>query len=119
IILFINQREEKHTIFAFSNGTWFQILGQPAGDKIAWSFTHLEPYLRRTFKGTTGELKKIIQDSLAGKIKPPPPNEKEPPGIGPEVKTSRQQTSGQWPRGQGPTRDHPFPGSPHPPPLPT
>jgi outer membrane protein assembly factor BamB len=87
LILFINKNEQTFTVFGYSNGTWFQILGKSAEDKVAWSFTHLEPYLRRTFKGTTAELKKIIQDSLAGKIKPPPPNPKEPPGIGPEVKT--------------------------------
>jgi len=85
LILFIHQNEKTFTVFGYSNGTWLQIIGRSAEDKVAWSFTHLEPYLRRTFKGTTAELKKIIVDSLAGKIKPPPPDEKEPPGIGPEV----------------------------------
>src|SRR6516164_8086606 len=81
LILFIHQNEKTFTVFGYSNGTWLQIIGRSIDDKVAWSFTHLEPYLRRTFKGTTAELKKIIVDSVAGKIKPPPPDEKEPPGI--------------------------------------
>src|SRR5207249_244863 len=44
-----------------------------------------EPYLRGTFKGTTERLRQIIIDGLAGKKEPPPPNEKEPPGYGPEL----------------------------------
>src|SRR5262249_10864280 len=90
LILFIHQNEKTFTVFGYSNCTWLQIIGRSAEDKVAWSFTHLEPYLRRTFKGTTAELKKIIVDSLAGKIKPPPPDEKEPPGIGPEVSSGSE-----------------------------
>ena len=71
---------------AFTNGTWFQLIGTPDGEQTRWAFTHCEIYLRRTFKGTTDELKQTIADSLAGKKKPPPPNAKEPAGLGPEVK---------------------------------
>ena len=70
---------------AFTNGTWFQLRGTPDGEQTHWAFTHCEIYLRRTFKGTTDELKQTITDSLAGKKKPPPPNAKEPAGLGPEV----------------------------------
>lgn len=91
LVLFANQRGKRVTIFAFANGTWFQMVGQKgdSDDKVVLAFTHCEPYLRRTFKGTTAELQQIISDGLAGKKAPPEPNPKEPPGLGPEVKTSR------------------------------
>ena len=55
------------------------------GDVLRLPFTHLEPYLRRTYKGTTAEMKQVVVDALAGKAEPPDPNQKEKPGIGPEV----------------------------------
>ncbi len=89
LVLFINKRGNVFTTLAYTNGTWFQILGRQTGeDTIAWSFTHCEPYLRRTFKGTTEELRRAIKDSLEKKKDPPPPDPKEPPGFGPEVKQS-------------------------------
>lgn len=72
-------------ILAYSNGTWFQVLGKADGNETRWAFTHCEIYLRRTFKGTTAELQQTITDALSGKQKPPPYNPKEPPGFGPEV----------------------------------
>lgn len=75
----------KQMILAFTNGTWFQVLGQADGQQTRWAFTHCETYLRRTYKGTTAELEQIIADALAGKGKPPAPNPKEPPGFGPEI----------------------------------
>ena len=77
------QAEGKFMLLAFTNGTWFQALGQTDGDQTRWAFTHCEIYLRRTFAGTTDELKKTIADALAGKAKAPPPNPKEPAGFGP------------------------------------
>ncbi len=79
------QEDGKFMMLAFTNGTWFQVLGQTDGDQTRWAFTHCEIYLRRTFKGTTDELKKIVTDVLAGKTKAPPPNPKEPPGFGPAL----------------------------------
>src|SRR5262249_49556539 len=71
----------------YSNAPWFQLRGQKgAGAAIRWSFNHFEPYLRRTFKGTTKELKQVVVDGLAGTKQPPEPDKKEKPGIGPEVK---------------------------------
>ena len=63
--------------------------GQQAddGDVLRLPFTHVEPYLRRTFKGTTAEMKQVVVDALSGKAEPPDPNLKEKPGIGPEVET--------------------------------
>jgi outer membrane protein assembly factor BamB len=108
LVLFANQRGKRYTVFAYTNGTWFQVIGQKAeGDTVRWAFTHCEPYLRRTFKGTTEEMRKIVVDGLAGKAKPPEPNEKEPPGLGPEVKPAsggRKSPEASFPplRGHGP-----------------
>ena len=87
LLLFINQNEKNVIAFAYSNGTWFQMAGEKAddGDVLRLPFTHLEPYLRRTYKGTTADLKEVVVDGLSGKKEPPDPNQKEKPGIGPEV----------------------------------
>ena len=45
----------------------------------------LEPYLRRTFKGTTEEMKKLLQEGLKDSKKFPAVNKQEPPGFGPEA----------------------------------
>ncbi|MFN4260060.1 MAG: PQQ-binding-like beta-propeller repeat protein [Gemmataceae bacterium] len=91
VILFANQRGQRLTVFAYTNGTWFQMVGTRTDDpeRITLAFTHCEPYLRRTYQGTTMELRQVIVDGLAGKKAPPPPNPKEPPGLGPEVPASK------------------------------
>ncbi|MCI0460878.1 MAG: PQQ-binding-like beta-propeller repeat protein [Gemmataceae bacterium] len=91
VILFVNQREKLWAAFGYTNGTWFQMTGQKGDndDPIVWRFTHCEPYLRRTFKGTTQEMRRVVIDGLSGKKKPPEVNEKEPPGFGPEVKPEK------------------------------
>ena len=81
------QDDGKFMMLAFTNGTWFQVLGQTDGDQTRWAFTHCEIYLRRTFKGTTAELQQTLADVIAGKAKAPPPNPKEPPGFGPTIET--------------------------------
>ena len=92
LVVFCNQRSveppEAHTAaFAYTNGTWFQLIGTgPKQQAQGWVFIKTEPTGRRAFTGTTAELRQIVIDALAGK-KPPPPNPKEPPGLGPEVKT--------------------------------
>lgn len=87
VLLFANQAGTKLIVFAYTNGTWFQMVGSPDSSKATaiLEFTHCEPYLRRTFKGTTAELRQVIADGLSGKRKPPEPNAKEPPGLGPEI----------------------------------
>jgi outer membrane protein assembly factor BamB len=90
VVVFVNQRGKRYEAFVFSNGTWFQAIGhidKEDSAKIRWAFTHCEPYLRRTFKGTTAELRQIVIDGLSGKKAPPEPDPKEPPGLGPEVQT--------------------------------
>jgi outer membrane protein assembly factor BamB len=88
LVLFVCQRDKDFTAFAYTNGTWFQMAGVQADDTVRWSFTHCEPYLRKTFKGPTAELRQVVVDALAGKKKPPAPDAKEKPGLGPEVKPS-------------------------------
>jgi outer membrane protein assembly factor BamB len=85
LLLFILQQDKKYTALAYTNGTWFQIVGVEADRAMRWSLTHGEPYLRKTFKGSTSELKQIVVDGLAGKKDPPKPDAKEKPGFGPEV----------------------------------
>ncbi|OAI54728.1 hypothetical protein AYO44_14370 [Planctomycetaceae bacterium SCGC AG-212-F19] len=83
-------REEGMTLFLYTNGTWAQLAGnaKPGGEdtKIVIRFHHYEPFLRRTFKGTTAEMRQVIIDGLAGTKEPPPYDPKEPAGLGPEVK---------------------------------
>jgi outer membrane protein assembly factor BamB len=88
LVVFVSQRGKRYTAFGYTNGTWFQLLGQAGDDpaSVTWSFTHCEPYLRRTFKGTTAELRQVVVDGLAGRKAPPEPSPKEPPGLGPELK---------------------------------
>jgi outer membrane protein assembly factor BamB len=87
LVIFATKQDTKTIAFAYTNGTWFQIVGtEVEKDKTSWSFTHCEPYFRRTFKGTTEELKQVVVDALADKKKPPDADPKEKPGLGPEVK---------------------------------
>lgn len=59
----------------FVEGSWFSIYGtlDNDGKTVRWAFLHGEPFLRRTFKGTSAEMIKTVEDSLAKKAKPPNP----------------------------------------------
>jgi outer membrane protein assembly factor BamB len=88
LVVFVYASERGGYIaFAYTNGTWFQMIAQKAEDPAGsrWAFTHGEPYLRRTFKDGTAELRQLIVDTLAGKKTPPAPDLKVEPGFGPEV----------------------------------
>ncbi len=90
VLLFVRQNDKDFTAFAYSNGTWFQMAGVRAdddGDVLRLPFTHFEPFLRRTFKGTTAELKQIAVEGLSGKAEPPDPDKKAKAGLGPEVES--------------------------------
>lgn len=90
VVLFLTEITHKNkpsnfTCLTFTNGTWSQINGEKTDNGIRWKFLHHEIYLRRTFKGTTEELQKVVVDVLAGKAKAPPLDNKEKPGLGPEL----------------------------------
>ena len=89
IIFFVNAPAagRKNLItFAFTNGTWFQILGTPTGEKdqFVFSLKSAEPYFRKSFKGSTEELRKLLKDHAAGKVTLPALDDKVQPGFGPE-----------------------------------
>ena len=109
LILFTQKIDKTYIAFGFLEGTWFQMRGTTDGDAIRWAFLHCEPYFRRTFKGTTDELKATISDGLAGKKEPPEPDEKEPHGFGPPAEKPKEEecTSGRAGSRQRPEFDDP------------
>ncbi len=91
LILFMSPREDDFSVFGYLEGTWFQMRGATTNGKTVWQFLHCEPYFRRTFKGTTAELQKVLTECIAGKAKPPEPDEKEPHGYGPPIEKKKQE----------------------------
>jgi outer membrane protein assembly factor BamB len=89
VIFFVNKRNKRYQAMAFVEGTWFSLQGfeEDSGRTVRWAFLHGEPFLRRTFAGTSAELIRVIEDGLAGRAAPPPPNEKMKPGYGPPAQT--------------------------------
>jgi outer membrane protein assembly factor BamB len=84
-VLFASKKGKKFNAMGFVEGTWFSLQGSldDDGKTVRWQFLHCEPYLRRTYAGSTADLTKIIKDGLAKKAEPPGVNEKEKPGFGP------------------------------------
>jgi hypothetical protein len=90
LVLFVGKQPgDKYMMLAYTDGTWFQAVGDTDGERVRWGFTHCEIYLRRTFKGSTAELQQVVSDALSGKKRPPRPDAKVPPGFGPELSASR------------------------------
>ncbi|HEY3788117.1 MAG TPA: PQQ-binding-like beta-propeller repeat protein, partial [Urbifossiella sp.] len=87
LIVFASKKGKVYNATGFLEGTWFSMQGaiDADGKTVRWAFQCCEPNLRRTYAGTTAELKKVIQDALAKKADPPELNEKEKPGYGPPV----------------------------------
>ncbi|MCS7021530.1 MAG: PQQ-like beta-propeller repeat protein [Gemmataceae bacterium] len=85
VIFFVNKRGKRYNAVAFVEGSWFSLQGleDENGQAVRWAFLHGEPYLRRTFAGSSAELIRIIEDGLAKRATPPPPDEKAKPGYGP------------------------------------
>ena len=92
LILFATKEGKTYQVFGYLEGTWFQMQGSEDADgkAVRWAFLHCEPYFRRTFKGTTAELKDVLEKALAGKAEPPAPDEKEPAGYGPLTEKKSQ-----------------------------
>jgi outer membrane protein assembly factor BamB len=88
VVVFAYPSGKRYLAFGYTNGTWLQMEGVKADDSdtYRWRYNHCEPYLRRTYKESTAELKQVIVDALAGKKQPPEPDSKAEPGFGPEVK---------------------------------
>lgn len=89
IIFFVNKlRGKTHITFAFTNGTWFQVFGTRTGEKdnVVFSLRSAEPFFRKSFKGTNDELRKLLKDHAAGKVKLPELDDKVEAGFGPEYK---------------------------------
>jgi hypothetical protein len=82
VVLFVVKEK---LAFGYVNGTWFQLRLTGEGTDSRWAFTHLEPYLRRTFHGSTETMETTLADALAGKIQPPKEDPHEKPGIGPKA----------------------------------
>ena len=105
LVLFVNQKDKDYLALGYTNGTWFQMTGTKPDDSesVRRNFTHLEPYMRRAYKGTTTELRAMVSEVLAGKRKPPPFNAKEMPGFGPELPADKPPEK---PKGQSRIKIH-------------
>src|SRR5579883_2129351 len=87
LVFFVRKQGKLYNAKVFVEGSWFSFYGtlDADGKTVRWAFLHGEPFLRRTFKGTSAEMIKAVEDALAKKAKPPEPDEKEKPGYGPAV----------------------------------
>ena len=91
LVFFVRKQGKIYNAKVFTEGTWFSMYGtlDADGKTVRWAFLHGEPFLRRTFKGTSSEMVKTVEDALAKKAKPPEPDEKEKPGYGPPVEKKK------------------------------
>jgi len=87
LVFFVRKQGKLYNAKVFTEGTWFSMYGtlDDDGKTVRWAFLHGEPFLRRSFKGTSAEMIKTVEDALAKKAKPPEPDEKEKGGYGPVV----------------------------------
>jgi outer membrane protein assembly factor BamB len=104
LVVFAAEQDKGYLALCYTNGTWFQIRGDKDGEAVRWSFNHFEPYLRRTFKGTTKEMRQIVADALSDKKPPPAVDLKEKPGIGPEVAPQKEGDKDKAKQGERETR---------------
>ena len=58
LVFFVRKQGKLYNAKAFVEGSWFSLYGQldADGKTVRWAFLHGEPYLRRTFKGTSAEM---------------------------------------------------------------
>lgn len=92
LVFFVRKQGKLYNAKVFVEGSWFSVYGtlDSDGKTVRWAFLHGEPFLRRTFKGTSAEMVKTVEDSLSKKGKPPEPDEKEKPGYGPAVEKPKK-----------------------------
>jgi hypothetical protein len=65
---------------AYSDGAWLR-LQPPVGPAKPWRFVHMEPFLRRTYRGSAADLRRVVTDVLAGRARAPEPDASVPPGF--------------------------------------
>ncbi len=86
LVVFVNKPADgKYQALAYTNGTWFQLIGYIDGKAVRWSFVQCEPNFRRTFRGTTDELTTVVKLAVARKKAPPELDKTAAPGLGPEI----------------------------------
>ncbi len=92
LVFFVHRDGNAYDARVFVEGTWFSLSGlaDEDGKTVRWAFQNGEPFLRRTFKGTSAEMIKTVEDALAKKAKPPEPDEKEKPGYGPPAEKPKK-----------------------------
>lgn len=98
VVVFLHKEEDEYVGFVYTNGTWFRIIGVKSGKDWAWSFAHFEPYLRKTYRGSTKEMIQTVKDSLADRKKAPKPDDTVEKGIGPKVQTKTSFDEDEGPR---------------------
>lgn len=79
VILFSKAR--RFTL-GYVEGTWFRLAEPPRPGTQPWQFVHLEIYLRRTYHGTSAEMRRTVAGVLAGRAKAPEPEARVKPGYG-------------------------------------
>jgi outer membrane protein assembly factor BamB len=92
LVFFVREQGKTYNAKVFVEGSWFSLYGtlDDDGKTVRWAFLHGEPFLRRTFKGTSAEMIQTVGDALAKKSKPPAPDEKEKAGYGPAVEKPKK-----------------------------
>lgn len=89
IMIFSTDLGGRVLALGFTRGTWFQLTAQGDAAARRWSFMHIEPYLRRAWKDEqTDKLRDVVAGVIGGTVKPPEPDPKEAPGMGPVVEAS-------------------------------
>ena len=78
-VIFFGKRQR--FALGYTEGTWFR-LAEPKRAGDPWQFVHLEPFLRRTFHGTTAQLRDVVASVVAGKAPAPAPDPSAQPGFG-------------------------------------
>ncbi len=69
IIIFYKKSGANIDSLGHVGGTWFQTraVDQKNRSKVWWSFTHIEIYMHRTYKGSTPDFQQLIRQKIGGK----------------------------------------------------